>query len=390
VSSITTEVVKGRSVWQIFMSDGKKIACGNPAIAQALGANGAGIPKIPVDLKIVQKGPVSVVVSAQIAGEQVRRRAAVDLTDPEFVNKIAELDASDAAAAIHAEIMNTNMKHTASGKAAIKTYVEWKERPDDGSRAWRLKLMDVLRQQRVAADVAIRKGERGYHAKRMCNVAMNSLSCALPEKDRGEPVFLGSMVVGQLHDALPSSRFNTAISVVWGAYRTIARVIGASASKDLKIISDMVARSVVTSNQKTRESELIAALTWCWQVLRTQQPDMSRNRYAGAIGGALQNIETTIQWIGGVIPDYGPLAGVPKNIDKSQDKEFIRAIAIQKARGAPIVSVGKGDDGNAVGMTNNRERAIFGKDKKAKVVASDGTVIYDAESDEPSTPAPRM
>lgn len=390
VSSITSEVVKGRNVWQIFMADGKKVSTGNPAIAQALGGTGTGIPTIPVELKIVQKGPISVAVSAQIAGEQVRRRAAVDLTNPEFVNKIAELDACDAAAIIHAEITNSRMAQSSTGSHAVKTYIEWKERSDVGSQAWRLKLMDVLRQQKVAAEIAVKRGERGFFVKRLSNVAMNLLSCAIPEKKQGAPKFLGSMVVGQLHEAVPLAKYNTAVSVVWGAYRTIARTIGAEASKDLKIISDMVARSVVANDQKVRANELIGALTWSWQVLRAKQPDMEKNRYAGPIGGAIQNLETTIQWIGGTIPDYGPLAGVPKHIDKAQDKDFIRAIAIQRARGTPIISVGRGEDGNAVGMTSNREKAIFGKNMSAKVVAPDGTVIYDANPDETAAAGPRI
>jgi hypothetical protein len=389
VTSVKPEVKKGKSIWHIFMADGKRLVSGNPAIAQALGATGAGVPRVPVDLKIVQKGNVSVVVAAQIAGEQARRRTAVDLTNPEFINKIAEADASFVASTVNSAIRN--MARTAASINATNAYSAWKARTDEGSRVWRQRLMDVIKQQKVVAEEAVRRNETGFFIKRLCNLGMNSLSCAPAEMERSDaPVFLGSMVVGQLNDMVPESRFNTAISVAWGAYLTIGRVVGPSARKDQQVIADMIARSAVTNNAATRQNELIGALTWAWQTLRAKQPDMGKHRYNGAIGGALQNIETTIQWIGGDIPDLGPLAGVPKTFGNTPEKEFVRAIAIQKARGVPIVEVGKSGDGYAIGRSQNREQTVFGKDGSAKVVASDGTVIFEGGNDEPAPSGPRM
>lgn len=389
VSSVKSEVVKGRSVWHILMADGKKLACGNQAIAQALGANGSGVPKNPVNLQVVKNGNVSVVVAAQMAGEQMRRRFSVDLTNPEFINRIAEADASDAAANLHAAIKNSPMKSSPLSIKAEKQYIAWKERADVGSRAWRQGLLDVLRVQKVVADEAVRRNQEGFYLKRLCNLAMNSLACSPAETSRGEPTFLGSMVVGQLHDHVPESKFNTGLSVAWAAYLTIGKYMGSEARKDQKVIADMIARSAISTDQTRRQNELVGALTWAWQVLRGKQKDMDKNRYVGPIGGALQNIETAIQWVGGDIPDHGRLADVPQHIGQSKDKEFVRAIAIQKARGVPIVSV-MGSDGNAVGISTNSEKTVFGKNRTAKVFDSDGTLLFEEGNDEPSAPAPRM
>jgi hypothetical protein len=390
VSTIKSETKNGKSIWNILMKDGKKLSTGNASVAQALGAGGAGVPKVPVDLKIVQKGPISVVVAAQLAGEAVRRRAAVDLTDPQFINKLAEADAVFVAGAVHDGITNSVMGRNVTGINAANAYHRWKERPDEGSLIWRQRLMDVLKMQKVAAEEAVRREQSGFYLKRLCNLGLNSLSCAQAEIDRGAPVFLGSMVVGQLHEVIPESRFNTSISVAWASYLTIGRVMGKDAVKDQKVIADMIGRSAMSNNGRTRQSELIGALTWAWQVLRAKQPDDNKMRYSGPIGGALQNIETTIQWIGGDIPDLGLLAGVPKNFGNTPEREYVRAIAIQKARGVPIVQVGKNGDGSAVGTSHNREKTVFSKDGTAKVIALDGTVIFDGAENEPSAAAPRM
>lgn len=391
VSSVKTETSKGRNIWHILMTNGEKLACGDPAIAQSLGAGGAGVPKIPVDLKVVEKGGVSVVVAAQVAGEQSRRRMAVDLTNPEFIDRIAQSDASDVASFINSSIKRSEISDTQHARDAIKAYAEWEVRGDIGSKAWRDSLFEVLKAQKIVTDHGHRQGREGFfYLKKLSNLGLNIMACTAAEMNRGQPSLLGSMVIGQLNDSMPEAKVNTAISVAWAAYLTIRKAVGPSAEKDLKVIADTVARSAMTSDQEKRKKEIVVALSWAWQSLRSKQPDMDRNRYSGPIGGAIRNVETAIQWIGGAIPDHGPLAGALKHFDRPGEREFVRAIAFQQIRGNPILEIDRGGEGVAIGKSGNSETTVFGKNKSAKVYDSDGTLLFEEGNDEPTARAPGM
>lgn len=388
VTGVTPFAAGGRNLWQVATSDGNKIAVANPVLARVLGAGNEKLPDHPIELRVLDRNGVSVALSASLPGEDLRRNRAVDLTDPQFVMRLVEADASEAAQAMYAQLsVLPDLANRTSGKAAKADLIAWREREDIGTVDWNRALFQSLRSLRLAAEEGMRMDLQGaYGMRSTCQAAMNAMLAAREEAKLEKPELLGSRAAGRLHDLIPEAKTNTAISVAWAAYLTISST-ATTAKEDRSAIVHMLERAALADDPADRTREARGALIWAWQVLAAKQHDMTRHRYIGNIGNALRNIEIAIQWVGGDIPDLGPLKGLPSRFDEAKNPSYMRVIVHQLARGNPIIRIDRDAEGNAVGHCANGEQVVFGR-QGAAVIDREGHTLFETGQPPARLPEP--